>query len=234
VDGVIAAEHHSVALLVRQLAARWDAGLFLCGSRLIGSSGADHDYRLVVDDLRRAFDDTAFLSARTGIAFPCDVPYSTAVGVKFAHGDEVVSLQVLSKECIQNLASLNSFAFRIARNTSTYPSNVTHGFHDEFSTEQRHDFVTPGTWCVTIDQSPWQHGVFATQIYHNMLIASRIICDVHDLAVHRFALIESVRQLARTEGLTDVEGVGRLLRHTTRRLPADVLDTFIHCLLDVP
>jgi hypothetical protein len=112
--------------------------------------------------------------------------------LKFKRHGEPVSVQLHSTEFIERLCALESVNATVLRATATSRSNDVFGFERHFETPQPHYLVGRGAWLVDIDQDPWLHGDFCTQIYHNMVMGSCTLRDRHGFGDARRQLLRGV------------------------------------------
>ncbi len=201
------------------LAARIDAALFLTGSQYYAGGGEDHDYRMVVDDPAMA------LMRLCGI-FPNAARLATAaqqwgsntIGLKFERHGMSVSLQIHARAFIKDLCELRPVMASVLRSSATSASNQVFGFGQMFETDQVHRWVGPGAcWLVEIDQNPWLHGEFCTQIYHNMVLGCTVMRNRHGFARMRRLLIRRVAREARRQGIDPVVGFMQLMARNRER-----------------
>lgn len=201
-----------------RLARELDAGLYLTGSQYYAGRGEDHDYRMVVADLPTALLQLIrkFPEARRLLRHLRDDQVDTA-GLKFRRHGDPVSLQIHSTGFIDDLCRLSAVKARVLRTTTTSTANPVFSIDERYLTPQRHFALATNIWLVEIDQSPWLHGHFCTQIYHNMVVASRILRDAQGLSAYRRRLICRLAGIASDTGATVEVAVLRWLSRNQQR-----------------
>jgi hypothetical protein len=200
------------------LARRIDAALFLTGSQFYAGRGEDHDYRMVVDDPTTALRRLSCLLPAVSRLIPhADQWACNTIALKFERHGEPVSLQIHRTAFIEGLCALAPVSATILRTTPTSTTNQVFGFETSFETSQPHLPLAPGAWLVEIDQNPWGHREFCTQIYHNMIMASQTMRDAHGFSRLRRRLIQAVEELARQYDVEPLLGFMQVLRRNRER-----------------
>ena len=186
---------------ILSLARALKAGLYLTGSQYYAGHGEDHDYRMVVADLSLALRQLTplFPEARRLLPFLCDGQVNT-VGLKFNRHGAPLSLQLHSRHFIDDLCRLSAVKARVLRTSPTSLDNPVFGIDGTHRTPQPHYGLGTDIWLVEIDQNPWLHQQFCTQIYHNMIVAARVLRDDQGLSRDRRNLISRLAEVASQEG----------------------------------